>query len=77
MQENKHTEAVRASWLVYVIQYTADELGLSVIDTVALLDEHGFIEKILNGYPAFHTQGFEYMAEFIVSELHKIQGVRV
>lgn len=77
MSKNMHTEAVRASWLVYVIQYTAEELDMSVTDTVALLNEYGFIEKILNGYPAFHTQGFEYMAEFLVSELQKVQGVRV
>lgn len=77
MPKTKHTEAVRASWLVYVIQYTAEELGLSVGETVSLLDEYGFIEKVLNGYSAFHTQGFEYMAEFLAGELRKAQGVRV
>ena len=69
-----HNEATRAAWLIYVIQYTADELGLSVIETTDLLEKHGFIEKTLHGYPAFHTQGFEYMAEFLVKELQKIQG---
>ena len=76
MKKNLHTESDRAVWLVYVVQYTADELGLSVTDTAELLAKYGFIEKTLNGYPAFHTQGFEYMAEFLIGELQKVQGVR-
>jgi hypothetical protein len=70
-----HTEAQRAEWLVYVVQYTAEELGMSVVDTTELLAKYGFIEKTLNGYPAFHTQGFEYMAEFLTGELIKVHGV--
>ena len=69
-----HTEADRAVWLVYVVQYTAEELGMSVNETTELLNKYGFIEKTLRGYPAFHTQGFEYMAEFLTNELHKVQG---
>ena len=74
MKRRNHTEADRAVWLVYVIQYTAEELGMSVTDTAELLAQHGFIEKTLNGYSAFHTQGFEYMAEFLKKELHKVRG---
>ena len=74
MKKYTHTEAERAVWLVYVVQYTAKELGKSITDTTELLARHGFIEKTLNGYPAFHTQGFEYMAEFLSGELQKAQG---
>ena len=74
MKTLKHSEADRAVWLVFVIKYTADELGMSVTDTTELLDKYGFIEKTLSGYPAFHTQGFEYMAEFLAGELQKAQG---
>ena len=75
MKTSLHTEADRAVWLVYVVQYTANELGISVTEATELLEKHGFIEKTLNGYPAFHTQGFEYMAEFLTKELQKVQGV--
>ena len=73
--KNMHTEAVRAAWFVHVVQYTAEDLGISAADTVVLLDKYGFIEKTLRGYPAFHTQGFEYMAEFLTSELKKVQEI--
>ena len=74
MKRFVHTEATRATWLVYVIQYTAEALEISIIETTELLAKYGFIEKTLNGYPAFHTQGFEYMAEFLTRELLKVQG---
>jgi hypothetical protein len=75
MEKYVHTEADRAAWLVHVVQYTAEELGMSISETTELLMKYGFIEKTLNGYPAFHTQGFEYMAEFLTGELRKAQGV--
>ena len=75
MTHQTHTEADRAVWLIYVVQYTAEEIGKSISETIELLNEHGFIEKTLNGYPAFHTQGFEYMAEFLTGELQKARGV--
>jgi len=70
-----HTEADRAVWLVYVIQYTADELQKSVTETTRLLEQYGFIEKVLAGYDSFRTQGFEYMAELLTSELASVQAV--
>jgi hypothetical protein len=76
INEKEYTEAQRAEWLVYVVQYTAEELGMSIVDTTELLAKHGFIEKTLNGYPTFHTQGFEYMAEFLTGELHKVRGTK-
>ncbi|MCL2204619.1 MAG: hypothetical protein FWB88_11850 [Defluviitaleaceae bacterium] len=52
-----HTEADRAVWLVHVIQYTADELQKTVTETARLLEQYGFVEKVLAGYDSFHTQG--------------------
>ena len=68
-----HTEAEKALWLVYVMQYTAEELDKPITETARLLDEYGFIRKVLDGYEAFHTQEFEYMAELLTSELQEAQ----
>ncbi|MCL1995983.1 MAG: DUF3791 domain-containing protein [Defluviitaleaceae bacterium] len=68
-----HTEAEKALWLVYVIQYTAEELEKPITETARLLNTYGFIKKVLDGYEAFHTQGFEYMAELLTSELQEAQ----
>jgi len=57
------------------MQYTADELQKSVTETVRLMERYGFVEKVLAGYDSFHTQGFEYMAELLVSELESAQAV--
>ena len=70
-----HSLAEKALWLVYVMQYTAEELEKPITETARLLDGHGFIEKVLDGYEAFHTQGFEYMAELLTSELNQRQKV--
>jgi len=75
MSKNLNAESDRALWLIHCVAYTADELGLSVSDTARLLDEHGLIKPVLNGYHAFHTQGYEYMAEMLTDELRKAQGV--
>ena len=68
-----HTEADRAVWLVHVLQYTADELQQSVTETARLLEQYGLVAKVLAGYDSFHTQGFEYMAELLTSELENAQ----
>ena len=70
-----HTEADKALWLVYVMQYTADIIEKPIVETARLLDRHGFVKKILDGYDVFHTQGFEYMAELLASELSQAQNV--
>ena len=74
-RKSGHSEAEKALWLVYVMQYTAEELDKPITETARLLDRYGFIEKVLNGYEAFHTQGFEYIAELLVSELNEVQKV--
>ena len=75
MSKNVHTEADRAIWLVYVIQSTAEDIGKPVVDTVDLLDQHGLVKWILDGYRSFHTQGFEYMAELLTDKLHEAQAI--
>ena len=74
-QNTHHAEHEKALWLVYVMQYTAEELEKPITETARLLDNYGFIEKVLDGYEVFHTQGFEYMAELLVSELNEVQKV--
>ena len=69
-----HTEADRAIWLLHVIQYTADELQKKATETARLLEQYGFVEKLLDGYDSFHTQGFEYMAELLTTELANAQA---
>jgi len=39
------------------------------------LEEYGLIKPVLDGYRAFHTQGYEYMAEILTDKLRKAQGV--
>jgi len=68
------TETDKVIWLVHCLSYIAEDLSLSVSDTARLLDEHGLIKPLLDGYRAFHTQGYEYIAEMLVDELHKAQG---
>ena len=75
MKKNQHTETDRAVWLVHCLSYAAEELSLTVSDTTRLLDEYGLIKPLLDGYNVFHTQGFEYIAEMLVDELRKSQGI--
>ncbi|MDR2598748.1 MAG: DUF3791 domain-containing protein [Oscillospiraceae bacterium] len=65
-------ETDRAVWLVNVVQFTAEELDMSVSDTLRLLDYHGLVTQVLAGYKVLHTQGYEYMAELLTDELRKV-----
>jgi len=75
MSKILHSESDRALWLLHCISHTAETLGLTVSDTARLLENYGLIVPVLNGYKAFHTQGYEYMAEMLSDELRKAQGV--
>jgi len=66
-------ETDRAVWLVNVVQFTAEELGRTVSETVRLLNQHGLVEQVLAGYKILHTQGYEYMAEMLTDELRKAE----
>ena len=77
MSKRLHTETDRAFWLIQCVSYTAEVLGQSVSDTARLLNDYGLIKPTLEGYRAFHTQGYEYMAELLSDELRKAQGVQV
>lgn len=70
-----HTEADRAVWVMYVVQSTAEDIGKTVVDTIELLDRNGLIKWVLAGYRSFHTQGFEYMAELLVSKLREAHAL--
>jgi len=68
-------ETDRAVWLVNVVQFTAEELGRPVSETVRLLNQYGLVEQVLAGYKILHTQGYEYMAEMLTDELRKAEVV--
>ena len=71
MSKNTRMDTDKAIWLVHVVGYTADELRLSVSETVRLLDENGLIDQVLSGYRSLHTQGYEYMAELLTDLLRE------
>ena len=71
MEIENHTESIRAIWLVKCIKYTAEEINKPIIDTAELLNKHGLVEWVLNGYGSFHTQGYEYMAELLSGTLRE------
>ena len=75
MSRAMQKETDRAVWLVNVVQFTADELGSTVSETVRLLNRHGLVEQVLAGYKILHTQGYEYMAEMLTDELRKAEVV--
>jgi len=77
MSSRLHTETDRAFWLIQCVSYTAEVLGQSVSDTARVLNEYGLIKPTLDGYRAFHTQGYEYMAELLCDELRKAQEVQI
>jgi len=64
-------ESVKTRWAIYCVARTAEELEKTVEDTVDLLDQYGLLAHILEHYGILHTQGYEYMAELLVDELHK------
>jgi len=74
MSKATQREADRAVWLVNVVQYTAEELGKTISETLQLLNHHGLIEQVLAGYKILHTQGYEYMAELLSDELRIAEG---
>ena len=69
-----HTEADRAVWVAYVIQSTAEEIEVPVVEAIDLLDRHGLVNWLLDGYRSFHTQGFEYMAELLTDKLREAKA---
>ena len=68
--ENKTaTTADKAMWYVHVVRYVAEELGKTIRDTAKLLEQSGLAKRVITGYPVWHTQGYEYMAEMLAAEI--------
>jgi hypothetical protein len=76
MNLSTHTEAIRAMWLVKCIESASEELEKPIMETADLLDKHGLVEWILNGYGSFHTQGYEYMGELLSNTLFDVQELK-
>ena len=69
---NAPTTTDKALWFTNVVRYTSEELEKSNEETVKLLERSGLAQRIISGYPIWHTQGYEYMAEVLADELSKV-----
>jgi len=69
---NTPTTTDKALWFANVARYTSEELNKPIDETVTLLESSGLAQRIITGYPVWHTQGYEYMAEVLADELNKV-----
>jgi len=72
--DNTPATAKIALWFVHVVRYLSEELEVSVREATKLLERSGLVQKIISGYPVWHTQGYEYMAEMLADELNSMTG---
>ena len=72
-QDGAHTITDKAVWFTNVVRNLSEEMNISVRDATKLLERSGLAKSIISGYDVWHTQGYEYMAEFLAAEL-RIQG---
>ena len=68
-EDNAHTLVDKAMWYVHVVNNTAEVLGKPVWETAKLLEYSKLGEPVIKGYDVWHTQGYEYMGEFLSGEL--------
>ena len=68
-QDGTHTTADKAIWFTNVVRNLSEEMSISIREATKLLERSGLAKSIVSGYDIWHTQGYEYMAEFLASEL--------
>ena len=68
-QDGTHTTADKAIWFANVVRNLAEEMSISTREATKLLERSGLAKSIISGYDVWHTQGYEYMAEFLAGEL--------
>ena len=73
-EDGRHTATDKALWYVHVVSHTAEALGKSIWDTAKLLERSGLAARVISGYDAWHTQGYEYMAEVLSDKLNDMGG---
>jgi len=69
--DNTPTATDKALWFTNVVRYTSEEIDKPIDETAKLLERSGLAQRIISGYPIWHTQGYEYMAEVLADELTK------
>jgi DNA-binding XRE family transcriptional regulator len=67
-EDGSHSTARKAVWFARVVRHTAEEMEMTVGETIKLFEKTGLAGRIISGYDVWHTQGYEYMAEML-SEL--------
>ena len=72
-QDGTHTITDKAIWFTNVVRNLAEEMNISTREATKLLERSGLAKSIISGYDVWHTQGYEYMAEFLAGEL-RTQG---
>lgn len=72
-EDGTHTTADKAMWYVHVVQHTSEELNKPIWETAKLLERSGLAKRAISGYDAWHTQGYEYMAEVLAEKLNNEQ----
>ena len=73
-QDGVHTTTDKAIWFTNVVRNLSEEMSISTREATKLLERSGLAKSIISGYDIWHTQGYEYMAEFLAGEL-RTQGV--
>ena len=68
-QDGSHTTTDKALWFAGVVRNLAEEMNISSREASKLLERSGLANSIISGYDVWHTQGYEYMAEFLAGEL--------
>jgi len=66
---NTLTVTDKALWFANVVNYISEELDKPIGETIRLFERSGLARRIISGYPVWHTQGYEYMAEILADEL--------
>jgi putative transcriptional regulator len=64
-EDGSHSTATKAVWFARVVRHTAEEMEMSVGETIKLLEKTGLAGRIISGYDVWHTQGYGYMAEML------------
>ena len=72
-QDGAHTTTDKAIWFANVVRNLSEEMEISTREATKLLERSGMAKSIISGYDVWHTQGYEYMAEFLAGEL-RVQG---
>ena len=69
--DGSHSTVDKALWFANIVRNLAEEMNISTKEATKLLVKTGLARGIISGYDVWHTQGYEYMTEFLAGELSK------